>query len=97
MKIAEFCEGEYQVKDDGYTIVKQQSANIPDAGDKQQQPIISNDNAYDERQHKKKDGKAIINTEAVELTIRGGTSKNVIFQIAPIAHLNVLICSNRCQ
>ena len=37
-----FCEGEYQVKDDGYAIVKQQSANIPDAGDKQQQSIISN-------------------------------------------------------
>jgi hypothetical protein len=67
-----FCEGEYQVKDDGYAIVKQQSANIPDAGDKQQQSIISNVNTYDERQHKKKDGKAIIDAEAVELTISFG-------------------------
>ena len=66
------CEGEYQVKDDGYSISKQQSANIPDARNKQQQSIILNDHAYDERQHKKKDGKAIINIEAVELTIGFG-------------------------
>ena len=67
-----FCEEEYQIKDDGYAIVKQQSANIPDAGDKQHRSNISNDNAYDERQLKKKDGKAIINPEAVELTIGFG-------------------------
>jgi hypothetical protein len=48
-----FCEGEYQVRDDGYAIIKQQSANIPDAGNKQQRSIILNDNAYDKRQHKK--------------------------------------------
>ena len=41
--------------------------------------IISNDNPYDECQHKKKDGKAIINAEAVELTIGFGDLSLIVF------------------
>ncbi len=89
------CEGEYQVKDDGYAIVKQQSANIPDAGDKQQQSIISNDNAYDERQHKKKDDKAIINADAVELTIGFGNLSGLIDFILIVGLLAGYLVDNR--
>jgi hypothetical protein len=66
-----FCVGEYQVKDDGYVIVNQQPANIPNAGEKRQQSIKTNNDTNDERWHKKKYGKAIINIEAVDLTALG--------------------------
>jgi hypothetical protein len=58
-----FCEGEYQVKNNGYA--------INDFGKKQQQSIILNDNSNDECQQEKNDGKVIINAEAVKLTIVG--------------------------
>ena len=45
-----FCEGEYQVKGDGYAIVRQRS-------------IKSYNEANDERQHKRKDGNAINNLQ----------------------------------
>ena len=64
-----FREGEYQVKNDGYAIDKQRSANIPDVGIKQQRSNKLNRNAIDEHQHDRKNGKAINSAKTVDLTI----------------------------
>jgi hypothetical protein len=74
-----FREGEYQVKNDGYSIDKQRSANIPDVGKKQQGSIKSNDDANDERQQEKKAGEAISNSKAVEFIIVGSVNRNSAF------------------
>jgi hypothetical protein len=75
-----FCEGEYQEKNDGYSIDKLRSPNnIPNVGKKQQGSIKSNDDANDECQQEKKDGEAIRNAKAVELIIVGLVNRNSAF------------------